>query len=203
VNVEICGLTFELRGSPAVWRTGQQAQNGPQALRLMASVPCRWASPLNEGLGVAGRDCMVVLPNTSKPDLDVVGNCAMGDNLWPKHDSRSGQNFSPQTDDAKIVVQVLAKATVVCEAGSANTRCTFSPLAGSSDVLTFGIGQEDVGAAVSTLSSPFESSPSGGQRLKVGVICDGDQQVHVFWSDLVGRQGSNEGDSQHPRESGC
>jgi hypothetical protein len=44
-------LTFELRGSPAVWRTGQQAQNGPQALRLMVSVPCRWASPLNEGLG--------------------------------------------------------------------------------------------------------------------------------------------------------
>ena len=27
-----------------VWRAGQQAQNGPQAQRLMASVTCRWRS---------------------------------------------------------------------------------------------------------------------------------------------------------------
>jgi len=26
------------------WRAGQQAQNGPQAQRLMASVTCRWRS---------------------------------------------------------------------------------------------------------------------------------------------------------------
>ena len=26
------------------WRAGQQAQNGPQAQRLMASVACRWRS---------------------------------------------------------------------------------------------------------------------------------------------------------------
>jgi hypothetical protein len=26
------------------WRTGQQAQNGPQAQRLMAGVPRRWGS---------------------------------------------------------------------------------------------------------------------------------------------------------------
>jgi len=26
------------------WRAGQQAQNGPQAKRLMASVTCRWRS---------------------------------------------------------------------------------------------------------------------------------------------------------------
>jgi hypothetical protein len=49
--LHLCCLTFELRGSPTAWRAGQLAQNGPQALRLMASVPCRWASPLNEGLG--------------------------------------------------------------------------------------------------------------------------------------------------------
>jgi len=30
--------------APAAWRAGQQAQNGPQAQRLMASVTCRWRS---------------------------------------------------------------------------------------------------------------------------------------------------------------
>ena len=30
--------------APAAWRTGQQAQNGPQAQRLMASAPRRWGS---------------------------------------------------------------------------------------------------------------------------------------------------------------
>ena len=30
--------------APTAWRAGQQAQNGPQAQRLMASVPCRWGS---------------------------------------------------------------------------------------------------------------------------------------------------------------
>jgi hypothetical protein len=29
------------------------AKWGRRPLRLMASVPCRWASPLNEGLGLA------------------------------------------------------------------------------------------------------------------------------------------------------
>ena len=30
--------------APAAWRAGQQAKNGPQAQRLMASVPRRWGS---------------------------------------------------------------------------------------------------------------------------------------------------------------
>jgi hypothetical protein len=30
--------------APTAWRAGQQAQNGPQAQRLMASAPCRWCS---------------------------------------------------------------------------------------------------------------------------------------------------------------
>ena len=30
--------------APTAWRAGQQAQNGPQAQRLMASVTCRWGS---------------------------------------------------------------------------------------------------------------------------------------------------------------
>jgi len=30
--------------APTAWRAGQQAQNGPKAQRLMASVTCRWRS---------------------------------------------------------------------------------------------------------------------------------------------------------------
>jgi len=38
------GPNVRAKRATAAWRAGQQAQNGPQAQRLMASVTCRWRS---------------------------------------------------------------------------------------------------------------------------------------------------------------
>jgi len=37
-------LDVRAKRATTAWRAGQQAQNEPQALRLMASVTCRWRS---------------------------------------------------------------------------------------------------------------------------------------------------------------
>jgi len=44
-----CTVVFVLpnvraKRATTAWRAGQQAQNGPQAQRLMAGVTCRWRS---------------------------------------------------------------------------------------------------------------------------------------------------------------
>ena len=41
-----------VKSGPTAWRAGRQAQNGPQAQRLMAGVPRCLGLGLNEGLGV-------------------------------------------------------------------------------------------------------------------------------------------------------
>ncbi|MBE0550564.1 MAG: hypothetical protein IH627_23455 [Rubrivivax sp.] len=82
----------------------------------------------------------------------------MTDDRGPKLKRGSGYKRLGQFDDAQIIVQVGATATVVCAASHADARSAFTPLAGSSDVLTAGIQEEDVGAAVPALSSPLQPS---------------------------------------------
>jgi hypothetical protein len=98
-------------------------------------------------------------------------------NRGPELERGSAYKRLGQLDDAQIIIQVRATATMVCAASDADARSAFAPLAGSSDVLTLRIQEKDVGAAVPALSAPLEPSACRGKALEVKVVGDGEQEV--------------------------
>jgi hypothetical protein len=51
-----CRLTFELSGPLRCCAPDSRRKMGRKPLRLVASVTCRWRSPLTEGLGLVRRE---------------------------------------------------------------------------------------------------------------------------------------------------
>jgi hypothetical protein len=113
---------------------------------------------------VRGTDCGVAPGRIEgflyvcSPGLDVAWKRAMTHDRWPKLERGSGYKRWGQFDDAQIIVQVGATATVVSAASHANARSAFTPLTGSPDVLTTRIQEEYVGAAVPALGSALQPS---------------------------------------------
>jgi ribosomal protein S5 len=77
--------------------------------------------------------------------------------------------------------------TVLGIARDSNTWPAVSPMAGTTDVSSRRIGQENVCALVSALSSAFESSAGNGESGEVGVIIDGYKDIGVLRVAFVPR----------------
>ena len=130
----------------------------------------------------------------------VLGKENPNDLVGPQFERRRGNDFLRQPDRAQVIVQVVTPAAVESIAGQPDPGSALLPVAGASEIVPLGIGQEDLAAPVDALGTALEPPPQPRQWLQVGVLGHGDQEVRVLRFGLFCRQRADQGDPMYARD---
>ena len=84
-------------------------------------------------------------------------------NLWPKFYRWRIDQALIKSNVVKIIVQEGTARAVARVARGANTRATLPPVAGTTNVVTGWIGEENIGTLVATLCTTFEGPSSSSK----------------------------------------
>lgn len=119
--------------------------------------------------------------------LDIIRNVTTAHDSRAKLERRCLDQRGIESHGAKIIMQKGPASTVLGVAGDSDTGPTVAPMAGTTDICSRRIGEEDVCALASTLSPAFEPSAGSGEGSEVGVIIDRHKNIDVLRVTLVCR----------------
>jgi hypothetical protein len=136
---------------------------------------------------------------TEELSLDVRGDGTPNQHSRPELDRWLLQQRRRESDRIEIIMEVGT-----LPAGPRIARCpppALAPGADAAKVLQSSTHQEDVGAGVEPLCPALQPAPGTGERRQVEIIGSGDEKVGILRIRLVGREGTEQGDTLYASEA--
>lgn len=140
-----------------------------------------WPVPLNFSKSIISSHSLEL---GQQEFFHIRGHSDPSHNVWPKCDWRHRNQLARESDDLKVVVEVLAITAVsrmTCHAWVA-----FAIMADATNVAPDFIGKENIGAKVECLSNTLEPSCSASQSSQFYRAIYRDEYIGVLW-DCLGR----------------